>query len=81
MFSLCLRKFSEFYERYGLGGVKNLWLIQSPVPKNRTFFKNVQQYGDDPVQRNGQIAQSCHKPPLVLSKHLGPCANWCAFAV
>lgn len=35
-----LRKFSDFYERYGLGAVKNLWLLISLIPIARTVNLN-----------------------------------------
>ena len=31
-----LRKFSDFYEKHGLGAVKNLWLLTSLIPLART---------------------------------------------
>ncbi len=34
----------------------------------------------EPVQRNYQITQSYHELSLLLTKRLGPCANWCTFA-
>jgi len=36
MLSPHLRKFSAFYERYGFGAVKNLWLLTSLLPIART---------------------------------------------
>lgn len=40
MLSPHLRKFSEFYEKYGLGAVKNLWLLTSLIPIARTVNLN-----------------------------------------
>lgn len=40
MLSPHLRKFSEFYERYGLGAVKNLWLLTCLIPIARTVNLN-----------------------------------------
>jgi Transposase DDE domain len=36
MLSPHLRKFSDFYEKYGLGAVKNLWLLTCLIPIART---------------------------------------------
>lgn len=36
MLSPHLRKFSDFYEKYGLGAVKNLWLLSCLIPIART---------------------------------------------
>jgi hypothetical protein len=40
MLSPHLRKFSEFYESYGLGAVKNLWLLTCMIPVARTVNLN-----------------------------------------
>ena len=35
-----LRKFSDFYEKYGLGTVKNFWLLTCLIPLARTVNLN-----------------------------------------
>ena len=46
MLSLHLRKFSDLYAAYGLGAVKNIWLITCLIPLARTANLNkMKDYG------------------------------------
>lgn len=60
MLSPHLRKFSAFYERYGLGAVKNVWLLTSLLPIARTvnLYKLKDHVGG--VLNNGDTGPGSH---------------------
>ena len=55
-----LRKFSDFYSNYGLGAVKNLWLLASLLPIARTVNLNKLKDYVGPVLGNDSTDPSSH---------------------
>jgi len=72
MLSPHLRKFSDLYTAYGLGAVKNIWLITCLIPLARTANLNKKKGYMGTVLDNGGTKPSGHHKRLV-----GFFPDWC----
>src|SRR5215207_5536868 len=71
-----LRKFSDLYDSYGLGAVKNVWLLTCLIPLARTVNLNkLKDYVGGVLGNESSTPESHYKRLTRFFQDWGPCPD------